>query len=164
MQALQGVLVFKGEEKMVLVNKFEMQVIKALALIVTMLNPMIEKFNKMNLTRFKKFMPYLKTAGVLAFAAGLFLIVPDISFAAESTSSVQSKLNKGIKAIQTVLTGIVVVVGIVAALKIVIKHLPGIDDPHVKNEMWKSIGGVLLGIGAAAAIIWILPWIYSLFK
>jgi len=149
---------------MVLVSKFEMHVIKALALIVTILKPLIEKFNKMNLTRFKKFMPYLKTAGMLAFAAGLFLIVPDISFAADSTSQVSTRLNKGVKAIQTVLTGIVVVVGIVAALKIIIKHLPGIDDPHVKNEMWKSLGGVLLAVGAAAAVIWLLPWIYSLFK
>ncbi|AIF68394.1 hypothetical protein GZ22_18330 (plasmid) [Terribacillus saccharophilus] len=108
-------------------------------------------------------MPYLKTAGVLAFTAGLFLIVPDISFA-ESDSSITKRINTGVKSIQTVLTGIVVVVGIVAALKIIIKHLPGIDDPHVKNEMWKSLGGVLLAVGAAAAVIWLLPWIYGLFK
>ncbi|SEO07290.1 Cag pathogenicity island, type IV secretory system [Terribacillus saccharophilus] len=148
---------------MLLVNKFEMQVIKAFALIVAMLNPLIEKFNKMNLTRFKKFMPYLKTAGMLAFTAGLFLIVPDISFA-ESDANITKRINTGVKSIQTVLTGIVVVVGIVAALKIIIKHLPGIDDPHVKNEMWKSLGGVLLAVGAAAAVIWLLPWIYGLFK
>lgn len=107
---------------------------------------------------------YFKAFAVLAFTWLVFILVPDIGFAASSTGQVQSKINKGVTAIQSVLTGVVVVVGIAAALKIVVKHLPSIDDPHVKNEMWKSIGGVLAAVGAAAALIWILPWIYSLFK
>lgn len=106
---------------------------------------------------------YLKFIAVLTFACLMFFVAPEIGLAS-STSTVQTKLRNGISAFQTVLTGIVVVVGIVAALKIVVKHLPGIDDPHVKNEMWKSIGGVLAAIGAAAALIWILPWVYSLFQ
>jgi hypothetical protein len=106
---------------------------------------------------------YWKTIAVLAYVYFIFLIAPEIGLAAETTASVQSKIKTGTTAIQTVLTGIVVVVGIVAALKIVVKHLPGIDDPHVKNEMWKSIGGVLIAVGAAAALVWIIPWIYSLF-
>ena len=106
---------------------------------------------------------YCKSIAVLAFTFLFFVVAPEIGLAA-STSQVQSKLKSGATAIQTVLTGIVVVVGIAAALKILVKHLPGIDDPHVKNEMWKSIGGVLVAIGAAAALIWIIPWIYSLFR
>jgi hypothetical protein len=113
----------------------------------------IKKFNKES----------LKLIAFLAFATFMFLIVPEIGFAAETTESVKTKLKSGATAFQTVLTGIVVVVGIAAALKIVVKHLPGIDDPHVKNEMWKSIGGVLMAIAASAALIWIVPWVYSLF-
>ncbi|MGM0941320.1 MAG: CagC family type IV secretion system protein [Bacillota bacterium] len=110
----------------------------------------------------KNYQGYLKMLLIIAVTIAFFIIAPDVSFAA-STGQVQSKIKSGVTAIQTVLTGIVVVVGIVAALKILIKHLPGIDDPHVKNEMWKSIGGVLLAIAAAAALIWIIPWMYSLF-
>lgn len=106
---------------------------------------------------------HLKSFFVLAFVGFMFLVAPEIGFAA-TTSEVQTKVKTGVTAFQTVLTGIVVVVGIAAALKIIVKHLPGIDDPHVKNEMWKSIGGVLAAIGAAAALIWIVPWVYSLFK
>ncbi|WP_110925953.1 CagC family type IV secretion system protein [Bacillus massiliglaciei] len=107
---------------------------------------------------------YFKSFALLAFTCFMYLVVPEIGFAASSTSSVQTKLKNGATAFQTVLTGIVVVVGIAAALKIVVKHLPSIDDPHVKNEMWKSIGGVLAAIGASAGLIWIIPWVYSLFK
>lgn len=106
---------------------------------------------------------YFKFFAVLTMVTLMFFVGPEIGLAS-STSTVQTKLKNGVTAFQTVLTGIVVVVGIAAALKIVVKHLPSIDDPHVKNEMWKSIGGVLAAIGAAAALIWILPWVYSLFK
>ncbi|MGG4506333.1 CagC family type IV secretion system protein [Heyndrickxia sporothermodurans] len=106
---------------------------------------------------------FFKFVGVLAFAILMFFVAPEIGLAA-STGTVQTKIKNGVTAFQTVLTGIVVVVGIAASLKIIVKHLPSIDDPHVKNEMWKSIGGVLAAIGAAAALIWLLPWVYSLFK
>lgn len=101
---------------------------------------------------------------LVAFACLLFMLLPDASFAAQSTSGVQSKLKSAATAVQTVLTAIVVIVGIAAALKIIVKHLPSIDDPHVKNEMWKALGGVLAAVAASAAIIWIAPWVYSLFQ
>ncbi|MCK1995454.1 CagC family type IV secretion system protein [Peribacillus muralis] len=107
---------------------------------------------------------YLKIVAVLAFTGFVFLVGPDIGLAAESTANVQKKLKSGATAFQTVLTGIVAVVGIAAGLKIVVKHLPSIDDPHVKNEMWKSLGGVLAAMGASAALVWAIPWVYSLFK
>lgn len=113
----------------------------------------IKKFNNLN----------WKLIALLAYACFIFFVAPGLGLAAETTTTVQTKLKNGATAIQTVLTGIVVVVGIAAALKILVKHLPGIDDPHVKNEMWKSIGGVLLAIAAAAALIWMIPWVYSLF-
>ncbi|KGX85184.1 CagC family type IV secretion system protein [Pontibacillus litoralis] len=103
-----------------------------------------------------------KVVLLMSFAALLLLITPDFALAA-STSQVQSKLNQGAKAIQLVLTSLVVVMGIIAAIKIVVKHLPSIDDAHVKNEMWKGIGQVFAGVIAGAALVWIIPWAYSLF-
>lgn len=99
---------------------------------------------------------------IFVFAFLMFLISPEVGFA-NDTGAVQTKLVNAGTAIKTVLTALVVLVGIIAALKIVIKHLPSLDDPHVKNEMWKSIGGVMAAVAAGAALIWILPWIYSLF-
>lgn len=104
-----------------------------------------------------------KAISILAFAFLMCIVSPEIGFAAGDTGAVQTKLDSAGTAIKSVLTGIVVLVGIIAALKILIKHLPSIDDPHVKNEMWKSIGGVLAAVGAGAALIWIIPWVYSLF-
>ncbi|MED3965785.1 CagC family type IV secretion system protein [Niallia taxi] len=101
---------------------------------------------------------------LVALACLLFMLLPDASFAAESTSGVQSKLKKAATAIQSVLTAIAVLIGIASALKIIVKHLPNLDDPHVKNEMWKALGGVLAAVAASAAIIWLTPWVYSLFQ
>lgn len=103
---------------------------------------------------------------LMAALLGVFitvLSVPDVLHATATTAQVKSKLKTGVTAIQSVLTGLVVVVGIIATQKIVVKHLPSIDDPHVKNEMWKAIGGVMLAVIGGAALIWIVPWIYSLF-
>lgn len=105
-----------------------------------------------------------KSIFLVAFACLVFMLLPDSSFAAETTSSIQTKLKNAATAVQTILTAIVVIVGIAAALKIIVKHLPTIDDPHTKNEMWKALGGVLAAVAASAAIIWLAPWVYSLFK
>jgi len=94
---------------------------------------------------------------------GITVFFPEVAFAA-TTGTVKSKLKSAGTAIQGVLTAIVVIVGVIAALKILVKHMPSIDDPHVKNEMWKSIGNVGYAVGGAAAIIWLLPWVYSLFQ
>ncbi len=80
-----------------------------------------------------------------------------------STAEVQSTLTNGLNNVKIVLTALVAIVGVIAVLKIVIKHLPNIDDPNEKNNMWKSIGSALVAVAAGAAIIWLVPWIYSLF-
>ncbi|TRZ39285.1 conjugal transfer protein (plasmid) [Niallia circulans] len=124
-------------------------------------------FNKgvINMLSIKKFENVnWKPIFLVAFACLVFMLLPDASFAAETTGSVQTKLKNAGTAIQSVLTAIAVIVGVVAALKIIVKHLPNIDDPHTKNEMWKALGGVLAAVAASAAIIWIAPWVYSLFK
>ena len=107
---------------------------------------------------------YWKIGGLVTLALLMLFLDPDTIAFASTTAQVETKMKKGLLAVQTVLSGIVVAVGIVASLKIISKHLPGIDDPHVKNEMWKSLGNVLLGVGAAAALVWVLPWAYNSFK
>ncbi|MCY8737569.1 CagC family type IV secretion system protein [Bacillus haynesii] len=100
------------------------------------------------------------------FATVLLLTVvfPESSYAASSTGQVKSKLNKGILAIQSVCTAIIVAIGVFAGSKIVGKFMPSLDDPHSKQEMWKSLGGVSVAVICGAAIPWILPWLFSLFK
>lgn len=78
-------------------------------------------------------------------------------------NTVKTQLYSGFTSIKAVLTAIVVVVGIIAALKIVIAKLPSIDDPHVKSEMWKGIGGVITAVGGAAVLIWVAPYIWGIF-
>lgn len=91
----------------------------------------------------------------------IFHIVPEIVFAA--AEDVAAKIKEGLKQVQTLLTGIVVTVGICVSIWIIIKKLPGVDDPHTKNEMFRGVGMALAGVGLAAALVWLVPWMYSLF-
>ncbi|WP_052245633.1 CagC family type IV secretion system protein [Bacillus sp. MSP13] len=101
---------------------------------------------------------------MIAYVLVLTFLIPDTSFAASSTGQVQTKLNKGIVAIQGVATAIIVAIGVFAGSKIVGKFLPSLDDPHSKTEMWKSLGAVAIGVIAGAAMPWILPWLFATFK
>lgn len=89
------------------------------------------------------------------------VVTPEIVFA--SAGQVQSKLTNAANVVKGVLTALVVLVGICAALFIIIKRMPSADDPHEKNEVFKSVGRVCALVALAAAIIWLLPWVYSLF-
>ncbi|MCY8056453.1 CagC family type IV secretion system protein [Bacillus inaquosorum] len=102
--------------------------------------------------------------GMIAYVLTLTVLFPDTSFAASSTGQVQAKLNKGIVALQTVITGIIVAVGVFSGSKVVSKFLPSIDDPHSKAEMWKALGGVAIGVIAGASCTWIVPWMFATFK
>ena len=75
-----------------------------------------------------------------------------------------AKIEQGLQKVQTFLTGIIVAVGICAGVWIVIKKLPGIDDPMVKNEMFRGVGMVLAGVGVGAALVWLVPLVYNLFQ
>lgn len=102
----------------------------------------------------------------LAFGTALALVIclvvtPEIVFAA--AGQVQAKLTNAANVVKGVLTALVVLVGICAALFIIIKRMPSADDPHEKNEVFKSVGRVCALVGLAAAVIWLLPWVYSLF-
>ena len=102
----------------------------------------------------------------LAFGTALALVIclvvtPEIVFAA--AGQVQAKLTNAANVVKGILTALVVLVGICAALFIIIKRMPSADDPHEKNEVFKSVGRVCALVGLAAAVIWLLPWVYSLF-
>lgn len=111
----------------------------------------------------KRLIEKLNSKLLLTFGFLYFVLLPEINFVAASTSQVRSKLNSGFTAIQGVLTGVVVIIGVIAAIKIFIRFMPSLDDPHMKNEMWKAIGGVGVAVGGAAAAVWIVPWIFKLF-
>lgn len=103
---------------------------------------------------------FLKTTFFSLLTVSLY----QIQAFAQNTGEVQRKLHQAGTAIQGVVIGLAVVVGIIAAGKVVIKALPNLDDPHVKEGMWKSVGAIFLGVGAVAAATWICPWIFSLFS
>jgi len=63
--------------------------------------------------------------------------------------------------VKGILTALVVLVGICAALFIIIKRMPSADNPHEKNEVFKSVGRVCALFGLAVAVIWLLTWVYS---
>lgn len=90
-----------------------------------------------------------------------FVVTPEIVFA--SAGQVQFKLTNATNVVKGVLTALVVLVGICAAFFIIIKRMPSADDPHEKNEVFKSVGRVCALVVLADALIWLLPWIYSLF-
>ncbi len=94
----------------------------------------------------------------------LTFVFPDDGYAAKTTKEVKQKVNDGVKAISGVITGAAVLVGILAAGKVAVGHLPQYDDPHIKQEMWKSMFGILKVVAAVSAFAWVVPWIWAIFK
>lgn len=109
--------------------------------------------------KFKK-VKALAISGTTTFYLGLRYA--QVAFAADG-GEVKSKLADAGKTIQGILTGLVVLVGICVALFIIIKRMPDADDPREKSEVYHAVGRVAGLVALAAAIIWILPWVYSLF-
>lgn len=105
----------------------------------------------------------LKKKFIGSFAAVSLLYMTKLNVFASSTYEVQSKLKQGASAIQGVLTGLAVAVGVIATIKVVIKALPNLDDPHIKDSMWRSVGSIFLGVAAMASVTWLAPWIFGLF-
>lgn len=81
-----------------------------------------------------------------------------------SSGDVQGRINSALQQVQTVLTGLIVTVGIIVALFIVVKRMPSADDPQEKNEVYKAVGRVLGLVAIGAAIVWVVPWVYGLFQ
>ncbi|MCE3336774.1 CagC family type IV secretion system protein [Staphylococcus aureus] len=103
----------------------------------------------------------IKKIGVTAFyVAFLTVILSSTVYGANPGP----KIKEGLNQVQEFLTGIIVAVGICAGVWIVLKKLPGIDDPMVKNEMFRGVGMVLAGVAVGAALVWIVPWVFGLFQ
>lgn len=85
------------------------------------------------------------------------------AFAAADGGEVEEKVTDAANQVQGILTGLIVTVGICVAIFIILKRLPSADDPREKSEVFKSVGRVIGMVALAAAIVWILPWVYNLF-
>ncbi|MDN6631046.1 MAG: CagC family type IV secretion system protein [Staphylococcus equorum] len=85
------------------------------------------------------------------------------AFAAADGGEVEEKVTNAAEQVQGILTGLIVTVGICVAIFIILKRLPSADDPREKSEVFKSVGRVIGMVALAAAIVWILPWVYGLF-
>ncbi|WP_260398222.1 CagC family type IV secretion system protein [Peribacillus simplex] len=108
-------------------------------------------------------MTSLKKLQILLMCAAILLLLHIVPEQASAAANVSAKIKEGLKQVQTLLTGLVVTVGICVSIWIIIKKLPGVDDPHTKNEMFRGVGMALAGVGLAAAIVWLVPWMYALF-
>ena len=100
----------------------------------------------------------------LSYVTFLSLIFTAKVFGAEGEGDPGAKIEEGLNQVQGFLTGIIVIVGICAGVWIVLKKLPGIDDPMVKNEMFRGVGMVLAGVAIGAAMVWLVPWVFSIFQ
>lgn len=87
-----------------------------------------------------------------------------VIFNVAAAVDIQGRISSALTTVQSVLTGIVVLVGIVVGLWIVIKRMPSADDPQEKNEVYKAVGRVLGLVAISAALVWVVPWVYSLFQ
>ena len=93
-----------------------------------------------------------------------FIVASNSSMVHAQASEVQRRIEGALGAVQGVLTGLIVTVGIVVALFIIIKRMPSADDPQEKNEVYKAVGRVLGLVAIGAAVVWVVPWVYSLFQ
>ena len=90
--------------------------------------------------------------------------IPESTVYATGAGEIQSRLTEVGNTVQTLLTGLIVIVGICVALFVIIKRMPSADDPQEKNEVYKAVGRVLGLVAIGAAIVWIVPWVYGLFQ
>lgn len=106
----------------------------------------------------------IKSSLIATCVIGSSFISSITVLAAPDAATVTGKVNAGLGVIKGILTGIIVVVGVIAALKVIISKLPSLDDPHVKNEMWKSVGTIALAVAVGGSLVWLIPWVYKLFE
>lgn len=103
----------------------------------------------------------LKLALTTAFI-GYLTQLNSVAYAAEG-GEIQGRLTSALTAIQGILTGLVVIVGVVVSIWIILKRMPSADDPQEKNEVYKAVGRVVGLVAISAALVWVIPWVYTLF-
>lgn len=99
---------------------------------------------------------------IMGFLGNALVLNSAVEVSADA-GQVTAKINAGITVLQTVLTSVLVGVGICVALFNVVTKLPSLSDPHEKNEFWKTQGYILAGVAFGAVVVWLVPWVYSLF-
>lgn len=104
-----------------------------------------------------------KSTALTSLVATYGTLVSTLSVSANA-GEVSNKLNQAGNQIQSILTGLLVLVGVCVALFIIIKKLPIIDDPREKSELFRSVGSVAGAVAVGAAVVWLLPWVFSLFN
>lgn len=102
-----------------------------------------------------------ETATTMISLVSFFVLNP--VFVSANASQVEAKLQNAGNVVQSILTGLVVLVGVCVALFVIIKRLPQADNPHEKNEVYQAVGRVAGLVALAAAVVWLLPWVYGLF-
>ncbi|MCY8497752.1 CagC family type IV secretion system protein [Bacillus atrophaeus] len=83
---------------------------------------------------------------------------------AASGDKVANKINEATTIIQITLSAVVVGVGICVSLFYVITKMASLADPHEKVQFWKTQGWIMGAMAFAGVIIWLVPWVYSLFR
>lgn len=108
-------------------------------------------------------MKHLKLkSSALLLTVNTLILQSGIVYGADK-GEVQRKITEALTVIQTILSSLIVIVGIVVTLGIIIKRLPHADNPHDKDEVYKALGRVWGLVALGAASIWLVPWVYSLF-
>ncbi|MBC1248119.1 CagC family type IV secretion system protein [Listeria booriae] len=104
----------------------------------------------------------LLISGFACFLLVLTTFDPHVVYAVPSAGQITSKVSNGMRVIQTILSSAVVGLGILASLWIILKKMPSADDPHEKNQIFKSVGTIMGLVVLAGALVWIVPFVYGL--
>jgi len=124
----------------------------------------------MKMTLFKKLIKKdtmrvtIKKITIKLFAFLFFLQIGTFNVMATSGDQIQGKITAAMTVIQGILTSIIVIVGICVSLFNIIKKMPDSDNPHEKHELYKGVGRLWGLVALGGACIWLVPWIYNLFK
>ncbi|MFC5714394.1 CagC family type IV secretion system protein [Thalassorhabdus alkalitolerans] len=81
---------------------------------------------------------------------------------APSGAEVESRLESAGATIQGILTGLVVLVGVIFAIWRVITGFASMHNPHEKEQVYRTLGSIALLTAVGAAMIWIVPWAWDL--
>jgi len=111
------------------------------------------KFRK----QIKKIGSWILTVSILVYTNTLSVFADTVD-----TAQITSKITGAMEAIQTILQGIIIVVGVCVAIWQCIKKLPQVDNPHEKHELFAGLGKILGLVAAASAMVWVVPWAYNL--
>jgi len=104
-----------------------------------------------------------KVKGFAAKTAAVIVMFNSLSVSALAATDVEAKITTAANTIKGILTGLVAIVAICVSLFIIIKRMPDADNPQEKYELYRGVGRVWALVALAAACIWIIPWVYSLF-